>query len=157
MTADLHLFARKAGDMAFVARADSGHWTMMDTGFPVGGSDGAMRPFEMLFASLAGCTGSDVLYVLKKKRIPIEDLWIRVDAPRKDTHPKVATSIHLHFTVVGRNVPPDAVAHAIELSQTKYCSVTAMIKVVSPVTSDFEIITPEEAASRKPPRFGDSE
>ncbi len=149
----LHLFARKSGDMSFIARSDSGHWTMMDTGTGVGGSDGAMRPFEMLFASLAGCTGMDVLYVLRKKRIQVDDLWIEIEAKRRNEHPKVASEIHIHFTVVGEGIPPKAVEKAIELSQNKYCSASATISAVSPITTSFEIITPEEASRKRPPRF----
>jgi len=145
---ELKLSCRFAGDMTLVARSDSGHWTIMDVAESVGGNGGAMAPFEHLFAALAGCTGSDVLYVMRKKRIVIDDLRIEIVAHRVDTHPKIADKIHIHFIFVGVDIPAVAAEKAIELSQTKYCSVTAMIKATCEITTSFEILTPSEARAQ---------
>lgn len=139
---------RLASDMTLIARSDSGHWTLMDVPEKVGGHEGAMHPFEHLFAALAGCTASDVLYVLKKKRIQVDDLRINIEAERAEKHPKVAEKIHLHYTIVGPDIQEKAVERAIELSQDTYCSVSAMLKAAAEVTYSFEIMTIEEAREK---------
>ncbi len=144
----LKLSVRLASDMTLVARSDSGHWTIMDVPESVGGHEGAMHPFEHLFASLAGCTGSDVLFVMRKKRIPLDDFRIEIEAQRKDTHPKVPTDIHIHYTFVGPDIPESAVIKAIDLSENKYCSVSAILKATAKMTSSYEILTPEEAREK---------
>jgi len=144
----IELTARTAGGMTFIAQANSGHWTVMDATEAVGGHEGAMHPFEHLFAALAGCTGVDVLYVLKKKRIPVDDMQVNVKAKRRDKHPRIATDIHIHFTVIGPDIPPEAVERAITLSQEKYCSVTGQIRETANITTSYEILTLEEARGR---------
>ncbi|HDR91440.1 MAG TPA: OsmC family peroxiredoxin [candidate division Zixibacteria bacterium] len=136
---------RLAGNRALIAKSDSGHWTLMDVPESVGGDEGAMHPFEHLFAALAGCTASDLLYVMQKKRIRVDDLRIEIEAQRAETHPKVAEKIHLHYIVVGPDISEDAVAKAIDLSQDKYCSVSAMLKAAAEITHSFEVLTPDEA------------
>jgi putative redox protein len=131
-----------------IAKSDSGHWTVMDVPEELGGHSGAMGPFEHLLAALAGCTATDVLIVLRKKRIAIDDLRIGLEAHRVDKTPKIADKIHLHFTAVGPDIPPDALERAIELSQEKYCSVSAMLKGVAEITHSYAILTPEEARSK---------
>ncbi|MCK5832511.1 OsmC family protein [bacterium] len=149
MADKLTLFARKAGESGFMARSKSGHWVLMDAGK----NPGAIFPFETLFASLAGCTGYDVVHVLRKKRIAFDDIWIKVEAERAEDHPKVATKINVHYTIIGDNVPPDAVERAIQLSQNKYCSVSAMISKAAPIETSFEIINRNEAKARNPLDF----
>ncbi|HHS50908.1 MAG TPA: OsmC family peroxiredoxin [candidate division Zixibacteria bacterium] len=149
MSGEIKLIARKAGDAGFIARGKSGHWSLMDAGKDIG----AMSPFEMLFSSLAGCSGYDVMLVLRKKRVEFDDLWISIEADRAEEHPRVATRIHLHFTVVGDNVPPETVERAIALSQEKYCSVSAMISKAAPIETSFEIIDRDEARRRNPMDF----
>ncbi len=134
-----------------MARAGDGPWTLLDTG----PNKGAIAPFEMLFAALAGCSGYDIVHVLKKKRIEFDDLWMNIEAERRDEHPRIATKIHMHFTVVGDNVPPEAVERAIALSSEKYCSVSAMLKKAAEIETSFEII--DIAAARERSRKGTPE
>jgi len=139
---------RLASNMTLIAKGDSGHWTMMDVPKTVGGDEGAMHPFEHLFAALAGCTATDLLYVMKKKRIQVDDLRVNIEAKRAEKHPKVAEKIHIHYTIVGEHISEKAVERGIELSQDTYCSVSAMLKATAEITHSFEILTPEQAREK---------
>jgi len=89
--------------------------------------------------ALAGCTGSDVASILAKKRIELDGFDIRITAEETDEHPKVYSSIHVEYVFFGKNLDPSAVERAIELSQTKYCGVTAMFEKAMEVSHSYRI------------------
>ena len=95
---------------------------------------------ELLLIGLAGCTAMDVVSILKKKRQSFTGLEVRVTAERAETHPKVYTRIHLEFVVKGKGADPRAVERSIELSQTKYCSASAMLSKVAEITTSYRIV-----------------
>jgi len=143
-------FVRHMGGVTFAAKADSGHWVMMDGPAQFGGSDAGSRPKELVLMALGGCTGSDVTTILQKKKVPFEDLEIRVSANVAEEHPQVYTDIHITYTVYGENINPLDVERAIELSTTKYCSVSAMLKASVAITHSFEIHPPKRIARQTP-------
>ena len=104
-----------------------------------GDSKAGPSPMEMLLAALAGCTGADVIDILRKKRQDVTRLEIRVLGDRPETHPRVFTNIQVQFIVTGHAVSPEAVKRAIELSEGKYCSVSAMLCRTAKITFDFEV------------------
>ena len=106
-----------------------------------------IRPMQMILASLAGCSGVDVVNILKKKRVNFSDLQIKVSGQRADTHPKVYTDIHVTYYVWGEDIKEKDVKQAIELSEDKYCSVSAMLKSTAKIESDFQILAPGETIS----------
>lgn len=114
-TATLNL----VGDMRFVAQAGSGHTIVMDN--DVG--DGGTRPSELIGVALAGCTGMDVISILRKKRQPVTAYEIRVAGLQEEGHPHNFTRFDVVHVVDGEGLDPEAVRRAIELSATKYCSV----------------------------------
>lgn len=126
--------------MSFVAETGSGHMVAMDGAPEAGGRNLAPRPMEMLLAGTGGCTAFDVVMILKKGRHQVEGCDVRLEAERAETDPKVFTRIHFHFRVVGRNLKPEAVARAIDLSKDKYCSASIMLGKTAEITHDFEII-----------------
>ncbi len=103
-----------------------------------------IRPMQMILASLAGCSGVDVVNILKKKRVNFNDLQINVSGKRTDTHPKVYTDIHVTYLIWGENIKEKDVEQAIKLSEEKYCSVSAMLKSTARIYSDYRILTPGE-------------
>ena len=105
-----------------------------------GRQEGGPRPMELLLIGLAGCTSMDVISVLQKKRQPITGLEIKVTAERAEEHPKVYTAIHVEYVVKGKGVKPEAVERAIELSETKYCSATAMLRQAAAITTSYRIV-----------------
>jgi len=114
--------------ISFIGKTDSNHWVAMDGPENFGGSNAGTRPKEMLLLSLAGCTGADVSAILQKKRVNLDSFEINVSAEQTETHPKVYTKIHLEFVFSGSDIKEKDVERAIELSQTVYCGVTAMLQ-----------------------------
>lgn len=98
------------------------------------------RPMELLLLGLAGCTAMDVTSILQKKRQSLTSLQVKVTAERAEEHPRVYTQIHLEYVVQGTEVDPRAVERAIELSQTKYCSATAMLEKSAQITTSYRIV-----------------
>ncbi len=126
--------------MSFVAESGSGHALVMDGAPEAGGRNLGPRPMEMLLAGTGGCTAFDVVLILKKGRHAVTGCEVSLDAARAETDPKVFTRIHFHYKVRGRQLKPDTVARAIELSKDKYCSASIMIAKTAAITYDFEIL-----------------
>ena len=114
--------------LQFVASAEaSGGSFVMDGSPEHGGSDSGSRPTEVLLGALAGCMGMDVISILKKKRQKVTGLVVNVAGHRAEEYPRRYMRIELEFVVRGVDVAPNAVERSIELSHTKYCSVTASL------------------------------
>jgi putative redox protein len=126
--------------ITFAGRTDSKHWLLMDGPESFGGSDAGIRPKELLLLSLAGCTGSDVASILAKKRIALEGFDMNVTAEETEEHPKVFTSMHVEYVFRGKGIVAKDVERAIELSQTRYCGVTAMFQQAMELTHSYRII-----------------
>lgn len=113
--------------MGFEARGDSGHTLKTDVAVEMGGTNSGARPMELVLYGLGGCTGADVVSILRKMRQDLTDLRIEITAERATEHPKRFTAIHLVYRFSGENLDPEKVRHAVELSQTKYCSVSGSL------------------------------
>jgi putative redox protein len=131
--------------MGFLAETGSGHTLMMD-GAPDaanpenGGLNLAPRPMETLLAGVGGCTAYDVVLILKRGRHAVQGCTVKLTGERATTDPKVFTSIHMHFTVTGKALPPAAVERAIAMSHEKYCSATIMLAKTAAITTSFELV-----------------
>ena len=124
--------------LAFEGIGGSGFTVSLDTLAEEGGGTG-FSPMEVLLVSLAGCTAMDVISILKKKRQDVTSFEVRAHGLRADDHPKIYTDITLEYVVRGHGVDPKAVERAIELSETKYCSVAGMLKKAANITTTFRI------------------
>ena len=111
------------GGMRLVARTGSGHQIVMDDGK---GDTGA-RPTELIIAALGGCTGMDVVSILRKKRLEVTRFDVRVGATQRAAVPQIFTDIEMVVEVEGPDVSVAAVREAMELAARKYCSVGAML------------------------------
>lgn len=116
----------------------TGHWTMIDTLKHLGGNEGATSPMELLLMSLGGCTAIDLASILTKMKQSFTDIEIEVKGTMQPYHPHAYTDIHIHYIVEGP-VDPERVEHAIDLSQDKYCSVSATLRPRVNITKSFEI------------------
>jgi putative redox protein len=125
--------------ITFAAKAGSGHWVMMDGNPQFGGSNAGSTPKELVLMGLAGCTASDVIPILKKKRSPVLGFEINVTGNERDEHPKIFTDIHVEYVVYGDGIDPADVERAIDLSVNKYCSVSAILKASATLTHSFRI------------------
>jgi putative redox protein len=131
---------RQLQGITFVGTADTNHWVVMDGPEEFGGRNAAPKPKELVLLGLAGCTGSDVASILKKKRVPLERLEINVTAEMAETHPQVYTSIHLEYVLYGDGIRTEDVERAIELSETKYCPVSAMLRPAVTITHSYTVV-----------------
>ncbi len=125
--------------MQFVANADSGHAVVMDASGDVGGKDSGARPMELLVLGLGGCTGMDVVSILRKMKQDVKGFEIEIDADRAKTYPKVYTRVHIVYKIWG-DISEDKLKKAIELSQDTYCSASAMFKETAEVTYEYKIL-----------------
>lgn len=129
-----------AGDEFFVGTPPSGHSQIIDT---KGEKKSAPSPVEYLLMAVGGCTASDVISILQKKRQDVIAYKVEVTGERRDEHPRLFTKFHIHHIVYGNDVSERSVASAIELSDTKYCSVAATVRPTAEITTSFEIIEVE--------------
>jgi putative redox protein len=128
------------GGMALRAITASGHELNMDAAPEVGGNDSGARPMELLLAGLGGCTGMDVISILRKMRQDVTSYEVRLAAERASEHPRVFTGIGVEHVVHGRSLSTDAVRRAVELSATRYCSAAAMLGKVARIEESFRVI-----------------
>jgi putative redox protein len=127
-------------EMQFTGTGAAGTSITMDARPEHGGQGSGPSPMETVLLALGGCTGMDVIGVLEKMRAPIEGLEIRITAERAEEHPKVFTRIALEYVFAGTAVRADQVTRAVELSQTRYCSVSAMLRQVAELTYSWRIV-----------------
>lgn len=129
----------KKNAITFAGKTNSNHWVMMDGPEKFGGSDAGIRPKELMMLALAGCTGSDVASILSKKRVALEDFEINISAEESEEHPIVFTKMHIEYVFYGKDIQEKDVERAIELSQTKYCGVTAMYEKAMEISHSYRI------------------
>lgn len=134
---DAQAVIHSAGDGLFVAVSPSGHAQVLETDSE---RASAATPMELLLLALGGCTAVDVISILKKKRERVTDYRVEVRGHRRDEHPRAFTRIEVRHVVRGRNVSEKAVASAVELSETKYCSVAATLRPGVELVSTYEIV-----------------
>jgi putative redox protein len=127
------------GDMAFDTELD-GHKLIIDVDESAGGHNLGIRPKKLMLTALAGCTGMDVISLLKKMRIEPEVFNVRVDGSVTEEHPKQYESMHIIYEFKGENLPEDKLIKAIELSQEKYCGVSALYKKAIKVTYEIRML-----------------
>jgi len=125
--------------ITFAGKTNSNNWVMMDGPADFGGSGAAIRPKELLLLALGGCTGSDVASILQKKRIKLDGFEMNIEADMTEEHPKVYTKINVEYVFYGKDIKAADVERAIELSQTKYCGVTAMLEKAMEITHSYRI------------------
>ena len=126
--------------ITFMGRGKTGHWVAMDGPEKFEGSDSATRPKELILISLGGCTGSDVISILKKMREKVTRFEIEIEAEEeKERHPKVYKKIHILYKFWGDSLKKAVVEKAINLSLDSYCSVTAMLKNSVTITNSYQI------------------
>ena len=119
----------------FVAESGTGHALVMDD---ANGHTGP-KPIELALLALGGCTGFDVISILRKKRQTVTGYEIEVRAEQNPEPPSYFTRVEIKHRLRGR-IAPEAVQRAIQLSETKYCAVGAMISKTAKIETTFEIL-----------------
>ncbi len=127
-------------DMSFEADVN-GHKIIIDADEKVGGKDRGPRPKPMMLLALGGCTGMDVISILKKMRVELNGFSVNVEATITDEHPKYYDHFTIIYTFKGKNLPMAKLEKAVNLSQDRYCGVSEMLRKSS--TLDHKIIVEE--------------
>ncbi len=129
-------------EMAFVGQSSTGGTVQMGTM----DSKPGISPMQLLLVAVAGCTGEDIVSILKKKRLEPIDMQVRVRGKRASDYPMIWTDIHITYLIWGEAIPPKDVEQAIQLSEEKYCSVGIMLGKVARITSEYHLLKPGESA-----------
>jgi len=128
--------------MAFESEIN-GHKIVIDADPSVGGEDRGPRPKPLMLASLGGCTAMDVISILKKMRVEVDDFKVHVEGELTDEHPKQFSKMHVVYEFKGKNLPMDKLEKAVNLSEERYCGVSAVYKKVMEVTSEIKTLDSE--------------
>lgn len=123
------------GELTFIGKNQAGGSVQMGE---VNGKPG-VGPMELLLAGLAGCTGYDVVLILEKKKLPLQDFRVVVRGKRADDYPMVYTEIEIEYLLWGEGLSSKAVEQAIQLSEEKYCSASAMLAKTAEIKSTYQI------------------
>ncbi len=136
--ATVGLTLQDAKGMAFEIGFATGHRITVDGAEQFGGQNLGARPMHLLLASLGACTAMDVISILRKMRQPVETYRVELEGKQAEEHPRVYTSITIKHIVTG-DVDEERLAHAIELSNTKYCPAHAMLGTVAQINTEYQI------------------
>ncbi|MFC1996202.1 OsmC family protein [Chloroflexota bacterium] len=134
--------AQWQGEMSFVGKNQTGGSIQMGS---IDERPG-VSPMELLLLGVAGCTGIDIVHILSKKRINLERFEVSVRGKRADDYPKVYTEIEIKYLFWADELSPKAVEQAIQLSEDKYCSASAMMAKSAEIRSTYRILSPGEEA-----------
>ena len=124
--------------MKFEAQTPEGYSFTID-----GKRQEGVGAMDLLLYGLAGCTAVDVVLILQKQRQPVEGVTVNVTGERASEHPKVYTKIHIEYIVKG-DLKPEKVERAIQLSEEKFCSASAMLGKTAEITHSYQIIPPDQ-------------
>lgn len=124
--------------MAFDSEVGN-HKVRIDAGPEVGGQDSGPRPKPLLITALAGCTGMDVVSILKKMRVEFDSLDIEIQSEMSEEHPKTYTAMHIVYRFGGKELPREKIEKAINLSQDRYCGVSALFEKGLKLSHELEL------------------
>lgn len=127
------------GNMKFVTNID-GHNLVLDSTEDVGGNNEGPRPKVLLMVALAGCTGMDVVSILKKMKVEVTYFNLKVEGDIKDEHPKKYNSMKVVYEFKGPNLSYEKVEKAVNLSIEKYCGVNANLRDAMPIEYEIKIL-----------------
>jgi len=118
----------------------NGHKIILDADPAVGGENKGPRPKPFMLLALAGCTGMDVISILKKMRVEVESFNVKVEGNLTEEHPKQYDKMHVIYEFKGKNLPMEKIEKAVNLSEERYCGVSAMYKKAIPITTEIRIL-----------------
>ncbi len=131
---------RQIKELSLIGKADSNHWVPMDSIKALKGAEAGTRPLELVLIALGGCAGMDVISLLGKRRAPLQNLELTLEAEQTKEYPRVFTDIHIKYIFRGKGLKDEDVRWAIEASQNKYCPVGAMLGETAEISYSWEIV-----------------
>jgi len=130
---------RWEGEMRFVATSEEGDSVTMDADPEGGGQGQGFRPIKLLMAALGGCTGMEIVWILRRQRQEATGLEMNITGTRRKQDPRYYERIQVEYVVRGRKLRESAVKRAIELAEQKYCSVRGILRPEVKMTSSHRI------------------
>jgi len=130
--------------LTFTGKGNTNHWVMLDTTEDIGGNGAGTRPVELVLVALGGCTGMDVVSILKKMQQQYDSFELKLNGEVSQEHPKVFKKIHVEYVFRSSGMDEEKVKKAIDLSMDRYCPVTAMLRHSVEITHEFQILPPEQ-------------
>lgn len=127
------------GGMSFSSEID-GHKISVDAKPEFGGQNNGPRPKPLMMLALAGCTGMDVVSILEKMRVKVDDFNVKINGELTEEHPKHFSKMHIIYEFKGNDLPMDKLEKAVDLSQERYCGVSANYKKAMEVTHEIVIL-----------------
>ncbi|MEE4197637.1 MAG: OsmC family protein [Bacteroidales bacterium] len=124
--------------MAFETNVN-GHKLVIDAGGAVGGKDRGPRPKPLMLLALAGCTGMDVISILKKMRVELDDFSVEVVANNTDEHPKHYDRMKVIYKFWGTDLPEDKIHKAVNLSEERYCGVSFVYRKYVKMSTEVQL------------------
>lgn len=134
----VQIFADWQEGMAFEAEVN-GHKLMLDASENVGGTNKGPTPKPLMLVALAGCTGMDVISILKKMKVDVKKFRVWVEAEQTEDHPKHYTAMKVIYEFWGKNLPLESINKAVSLSEEKYCGVSAAYRKGMTITHEVRI------------------
>ncbi len=125
-------------DMAFEADVN-GHKIMIDADEKVGGKDRGPRPKPLMLLALAGCTGMDVISILRKMRVEVDNFDVEVVANNTDEHPKHYDAMKVIYKFWGKDLPKEKLEKAVNLSEERYCGVSYVYSKYVKMETEIQI------------------
>ncbi|HEY4385762.1 MAG TPA: OsmC family protein [Ktedonobacteraceae bacterium] len=142
MVEDMYARAHLEDGMAFNIKTGTGHTIVVDSAVTGGGKESGPRPMELLLVALAGCSGMDMISILRKMRQDVQDYEVRVVGAREEEQPRPFTEITVEHIFTGHEIQPSAVERAIQLTEDRYCGVSAMLGKKAKIVHNYRLIEP---------------
>lgn len=127
-------------NLQFESDNPSGHTVIMDTSIENGGQNSGLAPKAMMLSSLAGCSGLDVIMILDKMKVKVDDFKIITTGSLTEEHPKYYHTVHVVYQFFGTDLPQDKIKKAVDLSVEKYCGVMEMFRKFAKVSIEIQYI-----------------
>ena len=127
------------GGLAFETNVN-GHKIIMDAPVEAGGQNSGPGPKKLQLIALSGCTGMDIVTILKKMRVEFSNLEVEVQGDVTDENPKHYYKMHVIYTVYGKDLPLDKIEKAVKMSEETYCGVEALYRKAIEVSSEIKLV-----------------
>lgn len=143
MAKEMDISARLTGGMRFDVETGSGYTLRLDMAEGEGGEGAGPQPMEMLLVGLAGCAGMSNLLILRKRKQDIRDYEIRIHGERAASHPQVFTEITVEHVLTGKEIKPEVVERAMQMTEQKYCGASVMLEKTAHISHTYRIVAVE--------------
>ncbi len=142
---EVHL-KKQRGAFQFKAYNASAYSLDLDASISIGGAEKGFRPMELILTALGSCSSFDLIHILKKQKLELENCQVKVKGKRSDEVPSLFEEIHIHYLLQG-DIAENKIKRALALSVEKYCSVAHILQPTANITYSYELINQTECTT----------